>query len=269
MAKTTLPRWFDINKYQKCSDFKAVEWLYQLKRRSEVFWGHPDFCKYDDVDRDASLVLWWGMWEAALVRMRVEPLSFDEGSHHLMNFSEPVRSVVVADLFFQISRDKHALREGRCDQRKAQRWAVLDGDHSFRDFQKYASEVLEIDHYRDGVLPSALISVDLNATDSVLLEAFANWLSCQRKANCQSKRERPAYYYWAGYGLLPYLDLKLWSLERGVRIPHHVMAQAVGYVKGGDSFRKTVPTLALSLMNNLDELAALAALEGKQEPVIA
>jgi hypothetical protein len=266
VAKSILPKWFDINNYQKCADFKAVEWLCQLKRRSEVFWGHPDFYKYDDVDRDAGLVLWWGIWETALVRMRAEPLSFDEVSRHLINFSESVRSVVAADFYFQIHRDQSALREGRGDQRKSGRWAVLDKNHSFRDFHQYASEILEIDHYRDGVLPSAVVKVDLNATDSVLLEAFTNWLSHQRRATSQSKRERPAYYCWAGYGLLPYLDLKLWSLEKGIRIPHHVMAQAVGYVKGGDSFRKTVPPLALSLMNNLDELAAL---EGQQEQLIS
>ena len=80
-----------------------------------------------------------------------------------------------------------------------------------------------------------------------------------------SKRERPAYKDWARYGLLPYLDLLTWAMETGNQIPHHVMAQAVGYRKGGDSFRKTVPKLAGELMRSLAELEALAAIEAASE----
>ena len=43
------------------------------------------------------------------------------------------------------------------------------------------------------------------------------------------------------------------------------MAQAVGYRKGGDSFRKTVPKLAGELMRSLAELEALAAIEAASE----
>ncbi|MCY1410335.1 hypothetical protein D9M71_257030 [compost metagenome] len=109
--------------------------------------------------------------------------------------------------------------------------------------------------------------MDLRATDSVLIAAFCDWLKGARaKASTNiSKRERPAYKDWARYGLLPYLDLRIWEMETGNRIPHRIMAEAVGYLKGGDSFRKTVPTLADDLMQSLSELEALAAVETRTE----
>ncbi|AKN29155.1 hypothetical protein AB691_4303 [Stutzerimonas stutzeri] len=60
---------------------------------------------------------------------------------------------------------------------------------------------------------------------------------------------------------MPYLDLFIWSKETGNQISHHLMAEAVGYHKGGDSFRKTVPKLAAELMDSLAELEALASIE--------
>ncbi|MCY1462919.1 hypothetical protein D9M71_807470 [compost metagenome] len=47
----------------------------------------------------------------------------------------------------------------------------------------------------------------------------------------------------------------------GNQISHQVMSEAVGYRKGGDSFRKNVPTLRVELAQNLAELEALAAIE--------
>jgi hypothetical protein len=110
------------------------------------------------------------------------------------------------------------------------------------------------------------LNVDLRASDSILIEGFIALLRDVRSHQAVvSKRERPAYKLWAHYGLLPYLDLHIWSKESGASIPHHVMAEAVGYRKGGDSFRKTVPPLARSLMADLSNLEALSAIEGVPE----
>lgn len=127
---------------------------------------------------------------------------------------------------------------------------------------------ISLDYYDPSRPHSAVIQVDMAATDAVLVAAFASWLKEQRMLetiDAASKRERLAYAKWHGYGLLPYLDLLIWAMETGNQIPHHVMAQAVGYCKGGDSFRKTVPKLADELMSSLAELEALAAIEAASE----
>lgn len=114
--------------------------------------------------------------------------------------------------------------------------------------------------------PHALARVDLSAPDSVLMEGFEVWLAEARAArgiDRDRRFHRPNFGNWVRYGLLPYLDLLIWSMETDTEITWDVMAavcrpHAVG---GGEPMRKTVGLLAGNLMRDLSELKALAALE--------
>lgn len=259
-----LPDWFDLDKYHECKKFNAGDWYNCLSVRREfmcvLFLGLRHGFSVDE---------FYGESCGPQVLMRLDPLDWravrathwgaSEESKSPPDF--PVRELEFVDLLFQRQSDFEDEAEGR-GSRMAELWRLLD-NHAW-------SEVMEkLDGVPVGSVGgrSETIKVDMAATDAVLIAAFSSWLKRARAQypTVTSKRERPAYKDWASYGLLPYLDLMLWSKEIGIHIPHHIMAEAVGYRKGGDSFRKTVPKLADDLMQSLSELEALAAIEADPE----
>lgn len=264
-----LPSWYSLEKYAACASFDALQWLHQLERRSELLKLHPDFFiteqPEDDLLKSVAMCIWKGTLTEDATALRNDPTG---STSEIESATPPVRDVFVLDLWRQAYLDEIENRKGKLSPEKAERWRVI-GDNSAKlnDWLKSKHSTIEIDHYRPNTPPAPVITVDMRATDSVLIDAFTNWLKEKRKhqAFAFSKREKPAYKDWARYGLLPYIDLMTWAKEHNHNIPHNFMAQAVGYVKGGDSFRKTVPKLAGELMRDLSELEALAALESAAE----
>lgn len=265
-----LPEWFDLEKYKPCETFGAAEWLHELGRRAELIRFHPDYMgsfeEQGDVLHELISELWRASTEVNSWPLRQSPVDL-QGSAIAEPALMPVRAVLTMDLLMQTRRDEIAKMEGKCGDEKVNRWAAI-GDPRFpmREGVRVARVPIEIDDYTERTPPRPVIQVDLSATDSVLLNAFGVWLKEARaRQPVASKRERQTYKDWARYGLLPYLDLLIWAMETSSQIPHHVMAQAVGYRKGGDSFRKTVPKLAVEMMRSLAELEALAAIEAVSE----
>lgn len=105
------------------------------------------------------------------------------------------------------------------------------------------------------------ITVDLNAPDSAILKSFKEWLKKERTNSPidAGAPKKPAFNWWSDYGLLPYLDLNLWSLETDNHIPDRVMANAIfGDTFGEDRLRKTVKPLASDLNALRDSLRPFA-----------
>lgn len=100
------------------------------------------------------------------------------------------------------------------------------------------------------------VAVDLNFPDKILIENFKQYLAARRaesKTENLSKTNRQQDYYdWVRFGVLPYLDLKLWELETGNKIPLRVIADAIYPIgEGGEeTVRKTTAPLATSLIHN-------------------
>lgn len=264
-----LPSWYKLDKYAACANFDALQWLHQLERRSELLKLHPDFViteqPEDELFKSVAMDIWKGTMTEDATAIRNDPT---RNASEIEPATLPVRDVFALDLWRQAYLDEIEKRKGRLSPEKAERWrAIGDNRATLDDWLKSKHSAIEIDHYRPYSPPAPVITVDMRATDSVLIDAFTNWLKEKRKhqAFAFSKREKPAYKDWARYGLLPYIDLMTWAKEHDHNIPHHFMAQTVGYVKGGDSFRKTVPKLADELMRDLSELEALAALESAAE----
>ncbi len=119
------------------------------------------------------------------------------------------------------------------------------------------------------------VIVDLNFPDKILIENFKQYLAARRaesKTEHLSKPNRQQDYYdWVRFGVLPYLDLKMWELETGKKIPLRVIADAIYPMgEGGEeTVRKTTAPLANSLIHNnsLRILIAQVADDIKEEPV--
>ena len=278
-----LPDWFKLEKYSGTENFNAAEWVEQLSRRIELLKYHPDFspketCKKDSLSCELGLLIWQGSHKGRadeVEHIRQFPL-FSHGKdnlekHALAPSSQPIKPISLLDLRLQKDRDSSAVLGKRAPQAVLNRWEVLNLDNvPILGTEKIATALFPVameSHIRRGEV-APIISVDLNATNSVLIAAFSAWLKSARSQTLSvSKRERQVYKDWSRYGLLPYLDLLIWSKETAHLIPHRVMAEAVDYRKGGDSFRKTVPPLAIKLIvsGGLAELEALAAIEASME----
>lgn len=104
----------------------------------------------------------------------------------------------------------------------------------------------------------------------MLIEQFKQLLPALRVSeensqNAERVYRRPDSASWIYFGVLPYLDLKLWAQVEGVQIPNRVFADAIFPPgEGGEEVvRKTTSKIADQVLTAtyLQELAAIAALE--------
>lgn len=277
-----LPDWFDLDNYNGTKDFGAAEWVEQLSRRRDLLKYHPDFssresCKKGSKSYELRLLVWQSSLRGKteeVEHIRQFPL-FSHGKESLEKYalapsSQPVKPVSLLDLRLQKDRDSEAVLDKYAPQAVLDRWEVLNLDTvPILGAEKIATALFPFaieSHARKGEV-APIISVDLNATDAVLAKAFEIWLKEVRAQQPEiRKRNRPAYKDWARYGLLPYLDLLIWSKETERNIPRRIFSAAVSrYDKGESALSKTVVPLAASLMRDLSELVALANYEGREQ----
>jgi hypothetical protein len=112
----------------------------------------------------------------------------------------------------------------------------------------------------DKELPSGFMKVNLDLPENILIDQF---MALLKKSKGKVKKvEKLEFGKWIKFGVLPYLDLKIWELESGKTIINRVMADAIFPLgEGGEeAVRKTTAKLADELLEyeHLDKLAAIA-----------
>lgn len=260
-----LPDWFKLEKYSQCDSFNATDWAGNLNARAVALGYVSTRCSSDDRQNYPPRIL-LGFAENYELRMledmRRLPNYLIPSSRS--GYESPVRSLTHVDIAIaaRLAINGGSQRDNELWRRTMAAVNETDWPHEPSDYSILDTALRTLGHD---------LTVDLRANDSVLIKAFTTWLKNARsQMQIASNRERPAYKDWSRYGLLPYLDLLIWSKETARLIPHRVMAEAVDYRKGGDSFRKTVPPIAKKLMiaGGLAELEALAAIEASTEQLI-
>lgn len=261
-----LPDWFDLEKYRGCALFGAPEWYSQISRRRALLDGHPEHSRIPPL---AQKGLWLDLWRAVSEEpassVRERPIDTDNQPDYANPGAQPVRDVYTFDLAMQAYRDEMAEREGLCGPEIPNRWAAIgDKNYPVKSAVLVSRIPIEINIHDPRVPPSAVIQVNLGASDSVLKESFAAWLK-ETRYHRQSEARSPSkliYDRWARYGVLPYIDLWIWSIETDSHIPDRVMSAAISeYDAGEANLRKTVAPLAEGLMRDPSSLKALAAVE--------
>lgn len=270
-----LPEWFKLEKYQGVESFGAIEWFECLELRKKTLFESPYYFgeKPASPAYEESYKLWRASheeWAPKLCVLREDPLRTDIGPewarvsawlYHPGN--QPLRVITTSDLVSQATHDSFAVEDGLYGRERVLRWTAINSrplpDECDLDMP------LEFDWnaptFRE---PSAALFVDMSAPDAVLKKAFDSWLRDARASRQSKERPRrmPLYDRWARYGLLPYLDLLIWSLETETHIPDRVMSAAISpYDAGEANLRKTIAPLAVGLMRDISELEALALLE--------
>jgi hypothetical protein len=296
-----LPEWFDLEKYSGCKSFGATEWFEQLVCRKHLLRGNPEYPDRQIVTRPIFKEITYKNEHGEVIENGALMLS----DHVAMNQSE-----AMSQWRERIGKDIHSLRAAPlaaqlwlsdalkdpmptvasmtiADLRDVVRHSALKVGFSKTpslqnhihnsDFDNLPESVKceEIYLRRFALERSnrAAILVNLDTSNADLKLAFSAWLK-EARADQQSaaKRNKPSYNRWARYGLLPYLDLRIWEMETGNEIPDRVVCRAISDVKNSDAgeenIRKTLTPLAAELMRDLSALQALAAIEtsGKSKP---
>lgn len=114
---------------------------------------------------------------------------------------------------------------------------------------------------------SVPVMVDIHLPDELIIEEFKKWLKDARKTIdtfSKTKRARQQNFdLWISAGVLPYIDLSIWSETTRTAIPDRVYADAI-FPRGDggeDKVRKTTRPIAENL---LDSTGALAFIEGRK-----
>lgn len=287
--KEGLPEWFDLEKYKGAESFGAFEWLEQLKRRKDLLQHYPGgdaFQETHEILQDTALELWRGSIQERARQIRDNPIgASSEGMPNKWIADVPclpIKPICVNDLAGQIDRDRWAAIERKAEKSCYNRWAAINPDikplpGGAKPLSPLAAisvmrgvipsghtDPLSIDYYQ-GDLASPVVQIDLNAPNTVLREAFEEFLKKIRAD--QSKPSKPLYYRWAEYGVLPYLDLLIWSRETGNNISQNAMAEFVTPGKANkdgrsvENFRTTTKKHAEDMMRDLSRLESLAAVE--------
>lgn len=289
--KEDLPEWFDLKKYEGTESFGAFEWLKQLERRRDLLRDYPGgdaFQEAPEILQDIHLELWRASMQERARQIRDNPIAApSEGMSNKWIADVPclpIKPVCVSDLAWQMGRDRQAAIGGKAAKSRYNRWAAINPDikplpGGAKPSSRLAAlsvmcgvipsghaDPLSIDYY-DGDLASPVVQIDLSAPNTVLREAFNEWLEEARAWANQRKPSKPFYYRWTEYGVLPYLDLLIWSKETGNHISYEAMAEFITPQKsnkeGRDvgNFRTTTKKHAEDQMRDLSRLESLAAIE--------
>lgn len=252
-----LPKWFKLDNYQGCESFGPTEWYRQLLERSSLFRACLELKNSESTARSN-----YDWYEDSIRAFRDSPLELPESLSDIESRKPPVRPLRAYDLYMTAFEETFRQR-GKTDS-----GAPHPVDISVI-FKKPHNAGIEVECL-NSPHPLPAIIVDLGANDSTLKESFAIWLQEVRKTcpEIVTKRSKPAWDRWARYGLLPYIDLWIWSMETDAHIPDRVMSAAVSrYDAGEANLRKTIAPLAEDLMCDLSALQALAVVYSGQAPM--
>tara|TARA_B100001971_G_C18022418_1_gene448136 strand:- start:167 stop:805 length:639 start_codon:yes stop_codon:yes gene_type:complete len=101
-----------------------------------------------------------------------------------------------------------------------------------------------------------VVEIDFSQPDHILKRQFEQYIKKTRKNFPDLRKpfrfKRPKYKRWYDFGLIPYLDLKIWSQENKVKIPHRVLADVIfpNQDKDEESVRKSTQRIAKKVISN-------------------
>lgn len=274
-----LPNWYQFKKYDDAKKLNAIGWYEQLTVRQNCFsYIEMGLQKNKPSEKENPFI-------ETLKFLRTNPIIntetndliaayFYNGPLSELKPRTPHYSLGVHSLTLRefTALYENLLPERRDYLKKWQAWLSkikLNEKPSF-SYQPWIDQSLSHSS-QPGKIISEPVYVDLDLPDSVLIQSFKQYLEIKRaQINIPTKRyHQPDFYDWWRFGILPYLDLKIWETLEDISIPNRVIAQVI-YPPGEygeETVRKTTAPLAEQLMTEqaLNILAAQAAYEITEE----
>lgn len=254
-----LPEWFDIAKYEAAKKLNYKGWYNNLVARCELlkFAASPIYHKALKAGKKMAM-----NFDSDLQFVRNTPV-FDNqrlwvlNNRRQVNTQLGVQRATLADIYWEkklFTQDKLDYAEKIITQTydSEELWDRLQTTKLNKEW-----EVNPLEEY----LSSSVIKVNLNLPEQILIKQFRDMLK-EYKHNQPNKID---VVKWSKFGILPYLDLKIWELEFGKSITNRVMADAI-YPEGEggeETVRKTTQKIVNEIINEaqLDKLWSLAANE--------
>ena len=262
-----LPDWFSLDNYQCAENFHSYEWYLQISHR-QLFRSlleyrtethRPKLAEIaeDSLNKYTSLV--WGkdLRETHYVLPSIS--NEQELYEYLMQSGNAVNSLTLRHLtnyHFDLKNVHSWIDE------LGENWDIPpNGTFNAADSP---IKLANYPHEEKEYFSTARINMKL--PDEVLVEAFKSWLAVtRRKENSKVRKlyRKLPFDRWARFGVLPLLDLELWRLKTGSKLPDHVIAAALfpNADTGPDSLRKTIRPIAHRLVKDSSELMAVAAID--------
>lgn len=290
-TKRDLPDWYKISNYEGCRELDAAGWYKAIAQRM----GHLNFLETIGPAKSRK----FKSLRSNLLELRKNPLYVPKNRNHLLilggndllaiekhkgDFSRfsfaispyTLRKLYQTERFFKKSiRDKtrkymDALYEGLEVPNKDEKWCLSKLDKPLFDILKIDGDYRPGYKNRAEIRTKDIVEIDFSVPDKILLEQFSVYLKLTRKNYPDIKKpynfKRPNFLKWHTYGVLPYLDLKIWAIENEINIPYRVLTDAIfpDGVKDEEAIRKTTQKIATKIMSNsyLKALSKLIAEEG-------
>ncbi len=276
-----LPKWFQLDKYENAKKLNTLGWLEQLSVRSDILMiisshisrGHDYTCEILEnfrenpiidlpIENDAYYAYLGGpitelKQKKAYYTLGVQAISARQLLIHKLNCDQ-VRWDYLMKWHNQLVQNARCSKKQINDYKKKFKYKTPDWiDNPLYD--SYTSNVFTTEH----------VCVNMELPDNILIDHFKQFLAKRRAEKydklCLKPYRQPDFNDWIRFGVLPYLDLKIWELEEKVTIPNRVMADAIFLPGecGEETVRKTTKSLVASLIKQetIEQLVAKAALE--------
>ena len=275
---SALPGWYSLEKYNKAENLDAAGWYEQLSVRADMSvmiegrqgqTGEPP-----GISRQTA---------QALALMRATPIIdlAGDGLLHTLFHGGALAELKTRDPLYTpgvrlITVRNHYMTERSIQKEKRTHarsfFNQFDDRGSLKPLEYKAREWMDqpIDWISGGSGVCVNTQVNLLLPDKVLITQFKQFLKDRRNALQRAgasieNRQKPDFAAWRRFGVLPYLDLRMWEHEAGIKLSNRVMADAIFPPgEGGEEVvRKTTAKLAHLLLarKHLETLAAIAAQE--------
>jgi hypothetical protein len=279
-----LPAWFDIKKYKGLKHLTSAEWYDLLLQRH----SHIRYIELNSAEfyQNRSLPI-----ASALTKLRNDPLYISNDELEVFLFGGGQLDALKNDtnLFNEMSFGitpitLMQLYQIECWYKeeikiRSRNWVdqILSGDfdlgenytsgdeatfiksfihepisNSLKSHGDLSSGETSIDISKRG---SSFVRIDFSLPDKALIEQFKQYLIDYRQKFPNSFEEEqykyPNFNKWIDFGILPFLDLKIWQLQTSNKIPNRVMADAIypDGEKGEEMIRKTTQKITRTIMS--------------------
>lgn len=269
-----LPEWFKLENYEGAKNFNLADWCEQLQGRTLFINAYVSiFCTTDENSKEYELRK-SAAHHKILEHMRQNPLNIykDNILRAFLSEIEPEISPFTPSSYLGVKEMTARNYLFISDELKPAYLATLQAIMS-------GKTALELPEWIDAPLNQLtsdkpqdydVVLIDLHVPDNLLLEHFKTYLKMKRVENrtkeshvrCFSKSDKES---WHRFGVLPYIDLRIWSLENRALIPYRVLADAIfpSGSCGEETIRKTTAPLAEQLTS--DEYLKYLAAQATQE----
>lgn len=222
-----LPDWFDLTKYDDAKDLSSIDWYWQIAARAylaqHIVWAAP--MPFYEKRKDDPIAM-----QALKNQQNADSLLAVTRKTPIFDITTQLHTgISIADFLDKPSAGVSYATEV--------------------DVKRHGGESAVVRHTR--VSNEVIANIDLDVPERLLIESFTTFIRQAKERGTAStqKEDRfrtPNFKEWVRVGLLPYLDLTLWSFEEDVTIPNRVYCHAIfPYAdEGEDVIRKTTAPLA-------------------------